>query len=487
MAASSMTANGFELELYTDKLERFKKQYRSYFGAECDLSDESILGMLVAIKAETLQESELLIQCLAASLDPDQAIGVFLDFVCSFSGTARLEALPSTARVSFRGEPNTQILNAPTTKQVAISAGGYVFNLDDGIIIDPAASVECFYKVESIADTTAYTLTVNAVSFSYTSDGSATELEILTGLRNAVNAGSLAATAELSGAYLRIFSDDLITTLAFTVTTNNLSIFQLGTLGAVSCTVAAPIIVLTGAIDSIITPVSGLKSVTNLSAGITGRYREDDDALRVRRSENVQVSTSGTDKGIKKALQQNVDGVTFAKVISNREDTTDGYGIPAHRFSCIVQGGTDADVVSEIFNRQPAGVKSYGNTSGTTIDEEGQTQTIYFSRPVPRYVWVNITVEADSTFPTTGADLVAEAIAAEGAALFGIGDEGKVQQLFDAAFSVTGVDRITVFETATKLTTTPDPAPGDYSTSNITVAVDEILDFAVARVTVTVV
>ena len=482
--SSTITETGFNVELYDDKIARIRSTYQDYFGAELDVSDESIIGMIIAIQAAGLQDLDQLIQSLFSQFDPDQAQGIFLDFVASFTNTERLPAAPTRAVVSCRGLNGTQILTGTQEKRVAQSSGQVQFILQDDLIIDFTDAIEAFFSVVTVQDSTAYTITVDTTDYTYTSDSTATESEILIGLRDAVNGGSQNITAELSGAELYVYSDDFTNTFSFAVSTINVKIERCGcrveTLAAANGPTPAP----AGSIDTIVTPVTGWVSVRNLVNGTTGRLREDDDTLRVRRRDNPQVSRSGTDKGIQQAIFDYVDGVINALVTSNRDDTTDSDGVPPHRVHAIVEGGLDQDIVDTIFPGLPSGIKTYGNTSGTTVDDEGVTQTVYFSRPVDLYVWIKVTIDVNTDYPGTGDTLVKEGLVTLGASLAGIGAEVRYQELFPAVMSVAGVDEITSFTVATK-TDTSTPDPGDYAEQNIEVTAAQRAAFAITRIEVT--
>lgn len=485
MSKSAITVNGFELELYADKIERFKEQYREKFGQEIDLTDEAIAGMLVAIDAANVQDTDLVAQAIAASLDPDQASGVFLDFLCSFSGTSRLPAVSTQVFCSCRGINGTQILIGSTGKQVSQSAGNFIFNLAADALIDFGNAIEGFVSVLTVANSTAYTITIDTVDFTYTSDSDATEQEILTGLINAINAGALDVTAEQDGTSIRFYSDDFTTAFAFSLGTTNLQIEKGGSRVEFTAQIAGPTVVTTTSpIDTIVTPVSGWVEVINLVPGTTGRYAESDDELRVRRDENVQSTKSGTEQGLENAIYAGVDGVLTASVYSNRTDVTDADGIPPHRFLSIVQGGSDQDIVDAIHPASPAGILSHGNTSGTHIDNKGNPQTVYFSRPENLYVWINISIEVDSNYPSNGDGLVTENLVTRGTELAQIGVDGRLQDLYCSVLEVDGVNKINSLKAAAQTALSPAPAPGAYSDNNIPVALEEILIYAIDRIVV---
>lgn len=482
MSISNIDENGFNLELFEDRITRYKDLYRESFGAEIDLSDESIAYNILLIDAYQFQQVDDVIQDLFSSISPDQAEGPALDFVASFSATERLQELPTVVTAQCIGVDNT-FIDISSDKKAQMTEGQFTFTLRDSITIAKENAVACWFKVPTVADSTLYSIDIGSITFSYTSDASATEQEIIIGLRDEINAGSLNVTASQDGNYLKWLSDDFTTSFETSPSTSNLSIYEVATNGIFDADVSGPTIVSSTKLDTIVTPVTGWNSVVNQLPGVTGRNTETDDELRARRNSNVQTSQTATDLGIEKRILQNIDGVTKCFIIPNRELTTDGEGQPGKTFQAVVVGGDEDDIIKQIYLSQPSGIKSHGSSSGTYIDKYGYGQTIKYSRPENIYIWYNVEVEIDSLiFPSNGIDLINNAIVAEGATIFDVGDNVLWQKLFDVVFDIDGVTKITEFSLASKTVTTPDPAyPGDYAEDNITISRTQVSVFSVDR------
>ena len=65
-----------------------------------------------------------------------------------------------------------------------------------------------------------------------------------------------------------------------------------------------------------------------------------------------------------------------------------------------------------IWETKPAGIETFGNTSFTIDDSQGNDQVVFFSRPTEIFIWVQValTLYTEETFPPNGTVLVAEAI-----------------------------------------------------------------------------
>lgn len=111
-----------------------------------------------------------------------------------------------------------------------------------------------------------------------------------------------------------------------------------------------------------------------------------------------------------------IDGFTFdfngsqggqaQQLYTVSNDTTDGnpsvaFGRPGNSFEIVVQGGSDNAIAQAIYAAQPAGIKSYGNTTIQITDAFGTPVNISFSRPSPVTIYVVVSMVTD-TYNTPG-------------------------------------------------------------------------------------
>lgn len=173
-----------------------------------------------------------------------------------------------------------------------------------------------------------------------------------------------------------------------------------------------------GTLTIIDTPVLGVTSANNLADADVGSEIETDAALKTRRGQSLIRRDSVTDEGIRAALLNQVAGVDYAVVISNRTNFVDGEGRPPKSFEAYVQGGADQDIWDLIWSANPAGIESYGTEIGTVIDSTGQPQTLKFSRIVNVRIIADITIVPNTNpgegpvYPALGDDMVKDALVA---------------------------------------------------------------------------
>jgi uncharacterized phage protein gp47/JayE len=134
----------------------------------------------------------------------------------------------------------------------------------------------------------------------------------------------------------------------------------------------------------------------------------------------------------------NIPEVRQAKVYENDQDVIDANGLPPHSIYCIVEGGTDADILDTIWLKKTAGTTTHGTTAGQVTDSMGNPHTLNFSRPTDVDVWVTVNLHTRPGWPTDGAQRITNALTAWAVANQSIGEEVIHSRLFDPVNSIPG-------------------------------------------------
>lgn len=183
------------------------------------------------------------------------------------------------------------------------------------------------------------------------------------------------------------------------------------------------------ATNSITTPSGGVTAgwtgATNPSPAVPGSPVESDSQLRARQSFSV-AAPSLTRLASTLAAVAAVSGVTRiapgtqtpggdeGSSIENPTGGTDSWGNPPHSISMVVEGGTDLDVATAIFQKRGIGCftnpNATNNPTGTrsiavTDPNTGQITTMGFQRPV--YLPIYVTMEIHGLNGYTSATLAA--------------------------------------------------------------------------------
>jgi uncharacterized phage protein gp47/JayE len=169
-----------------------------------------------------------------------------------------------------------------------------------------------------------------------------------------------------------------------------------------------------GTITRIINTIGGLQTVNNASPATSGRDKEDDGDLRLRRAQSVaRPGNNQVDSMIGEILS--VTGVKQVVIFENDTNVTDSNGLPPHSIAPLVDGGTDEDVALAIYLKKNPGCALH--SVGTLVQVEVTSpvypqnkKVITFSRPIDLAMTVVVDITDDGTLPANADDLVTNAI-----------------------------------------------------------------------------
>ncbi len=479
---SGLTSTGFDIKRLDEIEAEIITAVEAAFGP-INQNDDGFLRQLIGIFSEREALLWELAQALYGAYYPSAAEGVPLDNVAELVGITRIAAAKSTAVIGAEGTGATVI---PAGTQFSASATGDTFESDAAVTIQQTDSVRNVIEVTGVADSTLYRITINTIDYDYTSDASATAQEIINGLIAALVSGSAPMTGvdDGTGTTFTITANDGQTGYDVSVSTGgggaSLAVNEIWTPVAVTALVAGRVLVNTGQIDTIVTPVTGMNQVDQFADGVQGRDVETDAELRIRIT-GVRLGEA-TVEAIRSRLLDEVDGVTTVLIIENTTDAPVS-GQDAHSIHCVVQGGANQDIADKIWELKPAGIGTYGSISESVVDGSGKNQTVKFSRPTSEYAWVKITYTKydEETFPADGEAAIKASILAYGNT-FEIGQDLLWQRFLGPVFETAGVKSAVV-----DLDTTPTAGgPPSYVTdTDVPVGLTALALFDNARITVT--
>lgn len=463
----------------------------SNFGATIDLTPGSFFSQISGIFAERESLVWQAMQDVYSSQNPDEATGASLDNVGALRGIPRIQAIASTIQnVRLFGNAGTVI---PITAQFSV--------LDSPTSLFSPQSAVTLVAGQSCIQTLTFSAVSASGTYQLSLGGNETALinwnDSLSTVQSKIQALEFASgcvVTQLSSTVLQVaftgagtggfmvqplfvIAEDALEDGSSNPITIIPAITQAGIdQGNVSmiATQTGPIIANAGTLTVIATPITGLTGVLNTQDATVGSDVESDNAYRLRMAQELQIAGAGTLEAIRAKLLQ-VAGVTAVLVFENVTDIVDGQGRPPHSFEAVVEGGDEATIAEEIWLTKPAGIETYGNTTTTIVDSQGQTHTINFSRPtvVPVYIIANLTV--DDTYPANGDTTVQTLLAQYGNSL-GIGVELiVVPKLISQLAQVQGIqDAVLLVGTS----------PGPTLPDNITPTAYEVLSFDTSRITV---
>lgn len=448
--ALALTENGLSTESVDEIRAGLDADFKTVFGPQINTTDAGVIGQVNGILSERLGLLQEGLQAVVSSQDPDAAVGAMLAALCALTGTTPLSAKKSTATLTLTGDDATLV---PEGSVAAVTVTEIPFaTVADGTLA----------LLTPWAGTTVY-----AIGDRVSNDGNAYVT---------TNPGTSAGSGGPTGTATTPITDGGVEWR-----------FMGAGLAAVDVAAEAsdtgPTIATSGSITEIVTAVSGWSGVINLSDAIPGRNVEADEDLRVRREEELQTPGTGPQKAIRSDLKARTDlGITSVRVFMNVTDITDADGVPPHSVEALVSYPTapDAEIDQEIFDQLLAsvagGIRTHGDVVGASVDDEGVSQVMKFSRPteVPIYVIITLTFDVD-LYPADGDEAVKAAIVAF-RNLKTTGDDAVASSTSAQAFKIAGVnDVVSCF-----IGTSPSPA----SSATIAIALRELAVFDTSRITV---
>lgn len=468
---AGLTAAGFERKRLPQIKAEIEAALKAQFGNDIDLRSESVFGQIVGVLALPISELWEEAENIYLAFDPDYAEGVSLDSLAALTGVVRIPATATVVTAVLFGDIGTTIPAGSTARTEETQD---IYELASAVTISAGSLARANITINTVQNSTAYTITINGTDYTVNSDSDATEEEILLGF-----ASALAAVDEFvevnSSNEIVLEQDDPETPFALAVT-GNLLIANTARHGTFNAQIKGAKILPAGQLNEIQTTVAGWDAILNPADGVVGRNVETDSQLRLRRRQSVSFPATATvDSLLAKLLQ--VEDIQAAKVYDNTSDTTDSNGVPPQHIWAIVQGGADNDIAEIIYQTKAGGIGTHGDTTVAYESDSGQEYNIKFERPTDTPVYIDMTIVPKDGYSADVPDSIKAAIVAWVAANISIGDTLTYSRLFTPINSVPGfeVTNLTIGKT--------DNPTGEVS---LTAAIDEILTADTANIDITV-
>ena len=491
MSSNYVTSNGLVIPDYANIVSDLETDFKEVFGNTIDVSAQSTFGQIIAIFAKYISNNFLMAQEIYTNRNPKEAEGLSLDYIVSENAIVRLDATPTKiTNAILYGDSGTLVLAG---KRARASLQTVEYSLDANVTILNTNAVYAKVILSSVSVGTSYTVTLDSVPYTHTAIMGNTVNDVMNALKVLIDAGAWDGTATVNS------SDELELSknIAFTITVNNLTLDEVGTIGNFTCTENGANSIPANSLDTIVTSVTGWNRVLNPTAGITGRDTETDAELRVRREASIAGVGNATEEAIRTKIFDDVDGVTGVAVYSNRTNAIDGESRPPHSFEAVVEGGNYLDIAKKLWEIMPVGITSIGNLNNDgsinvsfpgagvkVTDSQGYIQIIGFSRPKPIYIWVRVKRDLynEEVYPDNGDDLIKDAIVewASNRSNIDVGKDVIRQRLSIPVYTIPGISDILI-ELDSSLSLTHSPS---YSETNITVSDRQLASFAIGRIVV---
>lgn len=137
----TLSSAGYTKETAAEFVESLRADWRSEFGAGCDVSDDSPDGTIIRILSRYLAEQDEAVEAVYQAIDPDSAAGVALANLVAILGISRNQATYSTITgggVTLTGTPTTVV---PAGTRFSVSATGAQFELSNPATIGGGGTI----------------------------------------------------------------------------------------------------------------------------------------------------------------------------------------------------------------------------------------------------------------------------------------------------------------------------------------------------------
>lgn len=396
-----------------------------------NLAPPSVLGSIVAIFTDREVQIWEQIEALYNSIYPNTAEGYSLDGICALNGVSRSQATYSRATCQLTGVLYTKI---PKNSLIKVQNTSNLFALEEDVVITNEKCQSIKLRIKN-NNSPSYGLIINGQALKLDKKQNDSTEEIAFGLGQIVKEAKLGLNALCDDDTISIASLNALPEFSC-LTTDEIEVVECTNNAHVIATekgsIAAPI----GSLNTIHTPISGWISCDNLAAAKIGNNLESDKALRARREQSIKIGGSGSLEAIRANLL-NLSEVTAVSIDENNT-STDKAGLPPHSFEALITGGNDLEIAKTIWQKKPAGIRSYGKCSIITFDSQSREQVVYFSRPVVRFIYAKIVITKTKNFIDAAESSIKANIISQINSL-GVGNPVILKSLFVSIFSESGI------------------------------------------------
>lgn len=463
---SGISSTGFETKTYNEIVDDKATRASSsdYFGEDFPVTPDSIFGILAGVYSGGEKDLWDLLEALSSQMDRDTASGYYLDRLAAYIGLTRLGVSSSNGDLLITATNGLSLSSGIGVK----TAAGDTVETDEAITFTNLSANKVTLTIPTNLASTLHRITINGDVYSYTTTSSPNISNTTNVLINLINgaenpyygaeaysvAGKIVVYSKTSSNVLSVIPNS-----AFTIT-------SVSDLVAATAVDTGAIYFYANTLNTLVTTVNGILSVTNPDDFIVGRDQETDNELRIRMQNREQITGTATKPSIEASIS-NLDGVNQVLIIENTTWTTDTDGRPPKSYEVYVDGGTNTDIANTIWETKPAGIETYGDITVVVTDSNNDEQAVNFSRYAQEYAWVEVTyqINNEETFLPNGVSLIKDAVVNAGGDMYA-GEDFETTKFFGPIYS--NVSGLYVTQIRIAVTENPEDTP-TYQTTRISI------------------
>ena len=195
--------------------------------------------------------------------------------------------------------------------------------------------------------------------------------------------------------------------------------------------------------------------------GISRFSGETDAQLRIRMGAAMASKGCASAETLLAALKS-LRYVRDAAVYVNDGDSADANGIPGHSIACVVYSGLPAEIRETIWKKKAPGIGTYGSSSGSYTDSDGNEHTVSYSAPSSTQVTIVVKVRTlKSDFVLADQEDSLRTAIVNFVQALGIGKPLIISQLYGVCYSAVPETLRTSFMVTDILSSAAGQAHGD--------------------------
>lgn len=465
MADYGVTDKGFVIKRLDEILEELHTELSEGFGFNTRMDPQSFLNVLIMTFGGKVSELWEVAQNSYYAKYPSTAEGVSLDNAVQYGGIRRSPNRFSYYTLHCTGDDGTIVREGATV--ATNTAPQRKLSAVNEFEITRARFNRASVRVAAAAANQIYSIAVNGVQFSYTSE-SDDELSIIQGLCSVVRPDGYIVSVNENDITLEI-KDETASRSGVLVLSDNLTTASVTSLADFATVDYGKLIFPNGTVTVMVTNISGFNAVENLIIPTYGRIQETDIELRHAYLAKSAIRSTRMIDSICSQLINNIANVESATGYENDTDYEDAEGRPPHSVEIIVDGGDETEIAAIILDKKAAGIQTFGEVCVNVATEYGDSVPVRFNRPEYVYVWMKVTLDADSSYlPTNYANLTVDSIVNDASKLKS--GENMLSQTFNDGIYATVVG-VTYVNIKCAATTNRDYIPGanEYTKVNVPV------------------
>ena len=402
-----LTPQGPNIKRLDTILDEIHSELSQGWKVNTRLNPSSFLNVQITSFANQIAELWELGEELYNAMYPWSAEDTDLDNAVQFGGIARESARPTIYHVHCECVDGTIIPSGTRIRTGTNPAMEFLARANS--TVSRGAFSRAQIRVAAMQVPGIYTIALNGSTYSYASQPSDTEGDVLAGLLAVINDTSFNLT--ISNGFLLIDSIEAQRRHSMILSTN-LTTESVTGIAAFASEVDGEVALPNGTITEIVTAVPGLIAVSNHIPHIAGRLRETNTELRQSYANKIFHRSNRMLESIKSAILLNVQGASSVAMFQNETNATDAYGRWPHSIEAVVDGGADYEIALQIRDKKAGGIQSFGSVEVLVPGMQNEPMIERFSRPEYVFVWYRIMLSLNpaEVLPPNYAQLVKQII-----------------------------------------------------------------------------